>query len=56
MYAENSDVIYYLAVYNENYPMPVKPEGCERALWSHKVKGVKQGEGPIVRLIGSDRL
>ena len=32
MYAENSDVIYYLAVYNENYPMPVKPEGCEEGI------------------------
>ena len=55
MYAENSDVIYYLAVYNENYPMPVKPEGCEEGIVNglYKVKGAKQGEGPVVRLIGS---
>ena len=55
MYAENSDVIYYLAVYNENYPMPVKPEGCEEGIVKglYKVKGAKQGEGPVVRLIGS---
>jgi pyruvate dehydrogenase E1 component len=29
MYVENEDIFYYLAVYNENHPMPVMPAGCE---------------------------
>jgi len=29
MYVENEDVFYYLAVYNENHPMPAMPAGCE---------------------------
>ena len=29
MYVENEDIFYYLAVYNENHPMPAMPAGCE---------------------------
>ena len=28
MYGEGDDVIYYLALYNENHPMPAMPEGA----------------------------
>ncbi len=27
MYQDNEDLFYYMTVYNENYPMPVMPEG-----------------------------
>ena len=29
MHVDREDLIYYLTVYNETYPMPPKPEGCE---------------------------
>jgi pyruvate dehydrogenase E1 component len=29
MYVENEDIFYYLAVYNENHPMPAMPAGSE---------------------------
>ena len=29
MYQHNKDVIHYIAVYNENYPMPPKPKGVD---------------------------
>ena len=32
MYQENEDVFYYLALYNENYPQPPMPEGCEEGI------------------------
>lgn len=55
MYVDNSDVIYYLAVYNENHAMPAKPEDCEEGIIRglYKFKDAQDGEGPVVRLIGS---
>jgi pyruvate dehydrogenase E1 component len=32
MYVENQDVFYYLTLYNQDYPMPAMPEGCERGI------------------------
>ena len=29
MYVDNEDIFYYLTLYNENYPMPPKPEGVD---------------------------
>jgi pyruvate dehydrogenase E1 component len=29
MYAEGEDIVYYLTLYNENYPMPPMPTGVE---------------------------
>ena len=55
MCENNSDVIYYLAVYNENYPMPAKPKDCEEGILKglYKLRDAPAGDGPMVRLIGS---
>ena len=55
MYAENKDVIHYIAVYNENYPMPPKPEGVDEGILRgmYLLRGAPKGDGPVVRLIGS---
>ena len=55
MCENDSDVIYYLAVYNENYPMPAKPKGCEEGILKglYKLRDAPAGDGPMVRLIGS---
>src|SRR6266498_1120636 len=43
MYVDGEDVFYYLALYNENYPQPPMPEGCEEGI----VRGLYRfGEGP----------
>ena len=55
MYHENKDVLHYIAVYNENYPMPKKPEGVDEGIIKglYLLRQAPQGEGPVVRLIGS---
>ena len=55
MCENDSDVIYYLAVYNENYPMPAKPKDCEEGILKglYKLRAAPDGDGPVVRLIGS---
>ena len=55
MYAQNKDVIHYVAVYNENYPMPPKPKGVDEGIvrGMYLLRGAPKGEGPVVRLIGS---
>ena len=55
MCENDSDVIYYLAVYNENYPMPAKPKDCEEGILKglYKLRDAPEGDGPMVRLIGS---
>jgi len=32
MYGRGEDVFYYLTIYNENYPMPPKPEGVDQGI------------------------
>src|SRR5262249_36469061 len=32
MYQEREDVFYYITLYNENYPMPPKPEGVDEGI------------------------
>ncbi|HXG40297.1 MAG TPA: pyruvate dehydrogenase (acetyl-transferring), homodimeric type [Candidatus Limnocylindrales bacterium] len=32
MYVRGEDVFYYITLYNENYPMPVKPEGVDEGI------------------------
>lgn len=55
MYEMKNDFIHYIAIYNENYPMPPKPkdadEGIIRGLYL--LRQAPKGDGPIVRLIGS---
>jgi pyruvate dehydrogenase E1 component len=55
MCEQDADVIYYLAVYNENYPMPAKPKDCEEGILKglYKLREAPSGEGPVVRLLGS---
>ena len=59
MYAEGEDVYYYLSVYNDTYPHPAKPDGCEegvrRGIYRFKsvdgTNGRAQlfGSGPILK-------
>ena len=55
MCEQDTDVIYYLAVYNENYPMPAKPKDCEEGILKglYKLREAPSGDGPVVRLLGS---
>jgi len=55
MYAQNKDVIHYIAVYNENYPMPPKPKGVDEGIVKglYLLRPAPKGDGPVVRLIGS---
>jgi pyruvate dehydrogenase E1 component len=32
MYREREDIFYYITLYNENYPMPPKPEGVDEGI------------------------
>jgi len=55
MWGEDKDVIYYVTAYNENYPMPEKPEGCDEGIIKglYKFQDPKPGLKHTVRLIGS---
>ena len=55
MYLDDIDVMYYIAVYNENYPMPAKPKGVDEGIIRglYKLRAAPKGDGPVVRLIGS---
>ncbi|HSF43099.1 MAG TPA: pyruvate dehydrogenase (acetyl-transferring), homodimeric type [Thermoanaerobaculia bacterium] len=57
MYTDREDIFYYIALYNENYPMPPMPEGSEEGILKglYKVKPAPEGEGnrPRVHLFGS---
>ena len=51
--SENPDVFYYITLYNENYPMPVMPEGDPAAVRAAIMRGLYQWapapEGPSRR-------
>jgi pyruvate dehydrogenase E1 component len=55
MYGQNKDLLYYIAIYNENHPMPPKPKGVEEGVIRglYRLRGAPQGDGPVVRLIAS---
>jgi len=55
MYAQDKDVLHYIAIYNENYPMPPKPKGVDEGIVKgmYLLRGAPKGDGPVVRLIGS---
>ena len=55
MYELNKDVMHYIAVYNENYPMPAKPKGVDEGIVKglYLLRKAPNGDAPIVRLIGS---
>ena len=54
MYVDEKDLMYYIAVYNENHPMPPKPAGVDEGIvkGAYKLRSAPKGDGPIVRLIG----
>jgi pyruvate dehydrogenase E1 component len=59
MYQEQEDLFYYITMYNETYPMPPMPQGCEEGILrgiyryqaSQNGKAAIQlfGSGPILR-------
>jgi pyruvate dehydrogenase E1 component len=58
MYGRGEDVFYYVTIYNENYPMPAKPDGVDEGI----VRGIYRlapapeiggGTKGRVRLVGS---
>ena len=55
MVEDDKDVIHYIAVYNENYPMPPKPKSVDKGIIKglYMLRGAPKGDGPVVRLIGS---
>jgi pyruvate dehydrogenase E1 component len=57
MYEEREDVFYYLTLYNENYPMPPKPDGADEGILRglYRLHGAPEGseERPRVQLFGS---
>ena len=55
MYVENEDIFYYLAVYNENYPMPAMPAGCEDSILKglYKFKPGVEGKKIKAHIFGS---
>jgi len=55
MHVDEKDVMYYIAVYNENHPMPPKPSGVDEGIVKglYKLRSIPKKEGPVVRLIGS---
>ena len=54
MYDEKEDVIFYVTVQNENYPMPDMPEGVEEGILKgmYKVREASS-DGPRANLFGS---
>ena len=55
MYVENEDIFYYLAVYNENHPMPAMPEDCEDGILKglYKFKPGVDGKKIKAHIFGS---
>mmetsp|Transcript_12473 Transcript_12473/g.20490 ORF Transcript_12473/g.20490 Transcript_12473/m.20490 type:complete len:1052 (+) Transcript_12473:23-3178(+) len=54
MWGEDKDLIYYLSAYNENFPMPAKPKGCDEGIIKglYKFEDAKKAKH-TVRIIGS---
>jgi pyruvate dehydrogenase E1 component len=55
MHEEGEDLMYYLALYNEPYPQPEKPEGIDEAILQglYRFKEAENGNGRRVQLFGS---
>jgi pyruvate dehydrogenase E1 component len=57
MFEKREDIFYYLTLYNENYPMPPKPEGADEGILKglYKLKDAPEGPGerPRIHLFGS---
>ncbi|MEM7275935.1 MAG: pyruvate dehydrogenase (acetyl-transferring), homodimeric type, partial [Actinomycetota bacterium] len=46
MYVDNEDVFYYLAIYNENYAQPPKPDGVDQGILDGLYRWAPSPEGP----------
>ena len=46
MYAEQEDCFYYITLYNENYPMPPRPDGVEAGILRGLYRYAAAPEGP----------
>ena len=55
MFVEGENVFYYLALYNENLPMPPMPEGVEEGIVKglYKFRPGPETKGPKAHLLGS---
>jgi pyruvate dehydrogenase E1 component len=55
MYVENEEIFYYLALYNENHPMPAMPEGVEDGILKglYKFKAGPDGKKIKAHIFGS---
>ncbi len=55
MFVENEDIFYYLALYNENHPMPPMPEGVEEGIVKglYKFKPGVEGKKIKAHIFGS---
>src|ERR1700674_724806 len=57
MYQEREDVFYYITLYNENYPMPPKPEGADEGILNglYKLRAAPQiGARPAGEAAGGE--
>jgi pyruvate dehydrogenase E1 component len=56
MYEVGEDILYYITLGNENYPMPAMPEGAAEGILRglYKLRPTPmEGKGPTVHLLGS---
>ncbi|MBI4431951.1 MAG: pyruvate dehydrogenase (acetyl-transferring), homodimeric type [Candidatus Omnitrophica bacterium] len=55
MYEKKEEVFYYLALYNENYPMPAMPEGVEEGILKglYRFKKADKAKKHKAHLLGS---
>ena len=55
MFVDNEDIFYYLALYNENYPMPPMPEGSADGILKglYKFKAGSEGKKLKAHILGS---
>jgi pyruvate dehydrogenase E1 component len=55
MIGDAEDVFYYLTLYNENYVMPAKPEGCDEGILAgmYRVRPAPEARTHRVQLLGS---
>jgi pyruvate dehydrogenase E1 component len=57
MHVKAEDLIYYISIYNENYPQAAKPEGVDegilRGIYRFAGAPVLKKGAPVVRLVGS---
>ncbi len=55
MIGDAEDVFYYLTLYNENYVMPAKPEGCDEGILAgmYRVRPAPEARTHRAQLLGS---